>query len=95
MAWRYHTGPAAVLLATLLKLGWSIKTPGIWITPGKEELCLDDVCPRDIRKLIEVDATRWTWTRAIPAHQAYQHLDRPPLLDPIQKLLGIQAVAAC
>ena len=82
------TGPAAVLVHTLWKLGWTIDKPHVWLTPAGESINLDMVCPKDLKKLISIDAARWAWSRAIPKHVVYQHLDGPPFLDPVVKALN-------
>ena len=85
--WGSCKGPAEVLVATLRRIGWTILTPCIWQNAVGQRLHLDEVCPRDIKKLALLDAGRRTWERAVAGHAMYQHLQGPPLIEPIIGLL--------
>eukprot|EP00973_Karenia_brevis_P005511 750397-Karenia_brevis.AAC.1 len=80
-------GPAAVVAATLQRIGWKAEDAAQWTTARGDGVLLDEVCPKDVTKLIELDATRHAWEQAIPHHDIYAHLDGMPLLDPIIDLL--------
>ena len=44
---------------------------------------IEDQCPRDLQSLLERDATRWSWERAIPRRSQLSHVAVMPMLEPI------------
>eukprot|EP00959_Pyramimonas_sp_CCMP1952_P418911 8775269-Pyramimonas_sp.AAC.1 len=67
-------GPASAVVATLLRLGWSVATPTTWLTVSGMSVDITVVAPRDLSVLVARDAEAWAWKQATPQHPLLQHL---------------------
>ena len=81
-------GPAAVVVASLLRVGWSCASPTEWVTPTGDRRIVTDLAPRDVARLVSHSALQWYWSQASQRHVHMSHLDRPPFLSPIVRLLA-------
>eukprot|EP00959_Pyramimonas_sp_CCMP1952_P260782 5452793-Pyramimonas_sp.AAC.1 len=87
-AWSSLAGPAAVVVASLPRVGWSCTSPTEWVIPTGGRLIVTDSAPRDVARLVSHSALQWSWSQASQRHVHMSHLDHPPFLSPIVRPLA-------
>jgi hypothetical protein len=85
------TGPVSTAVCAAHGLGWSNLRDLIWVTSSGHELNLATADPFTVKKMAEQEVKVWLWRRAAMNHTHLVHLDAPPFLDRVHKLLADQS----
>ena len=86
-AWKQIKGPIAATHASLLRVGWSPRTPFLWTTPSGAEINILKLSAKDVATLFKRDVQNWLWQQAGDRHSRYASLAGAPLVEPINALL--------
>eukprot|EP00959_Pyramimonas_sp_CCMP1952_P348693 7304891-Pyramimonas_sp.AAC.1 len=65
--WSDIRGPASALVATLLRLGWSVSDPFLWRT-HRGPLAIEQISPKDGGRLADEATERWVWRQVLAKH---------------------------
>ena len=87
ICWNKVQGPARATIASLQRIGWSLLSPFVWQPPRGQAINIDHVAPRDLTRLLKIDALNWTWVQAAQHRSLYDGLTAAPLLQPLQRIL--------
>ena len=79
-------GPASVVVATMMRIGWEVVSPLEWRT-HRGIINIEDTCPRGVEKLAKEAAQNWLWSKMHGGDDALRDVPAMPLLEPIVKLL--------
>ena len=85
-------GPVSSAVAAAHTLRWKHQRDGVWLTAGGLQIDLATASPDTVRRLAERDATAEAWRRAAASHEHLAHLDDPPFLEVLQRLVGPKSV---
>ena len=85
--WHDLHGPASAVVATLIRLGWSVEASVKWKTAAGATVDMSEVAPRDVEIIFGRDAELWAWRQSSPQHPLMQHLAGAPFLGPVLAIL--------
>ena len=76
--WAQLQGPSEMLVATLLRRGWSVDSPISWKTTWGVDIDIATTAPREIVALVSRSAHIRAWQQASVRHPLHQHLTAHP-----------------
>ena len=91
--WNELWGPASVVAASLIRLGWHPKSPVRWVT-HLGDICIENVSPRGLEQLAKEAANIFLWKLAKKDHPELAKIEPLPLLAPVIKLLDKKAISS-
>ena len=59
--WKQIKGPIVATHASLLRVGWSPRTPFLWITPSGAVINILKLSDKDVATLFKRDVQNWLW----------------------------------
>ena len=90
--WQLANGPASVVVACLLRIGWKPTAPFRWETRNGSMVDLEVVCAADLARLAALDVRWWLWNRASDHRPGYADFsNQPPYLQPVRHLAMCKA----
>jgi len=85
--WHVAKGPATVVLASLMRIGWSQIEPFIWRTANGTTIDITDTSASDVARFARVDVRNWLWNRAATRRAAYADFSAAPFTAPLRTLM--------
>jgi hypothetical protein len=84
--WQQVLGPSSVVVLSLRRAGWQIRTPTQWTTRLGDDIEIFQHSPDSIVKRLRQDSIMQLWEKAARGHQHLEHLSKPPWLQPALQL---------